>query len=198
MMIHDISGDIAKARPYPGDPKTEINRVKSINTYDGYNLSELYLSAHISTHIDAPLHFVRGGKDVSELDLLYFYGECTVVTLQGVITGEDMDRLLPLCKKRLLIRGEGQAYISSSAVDSLADNGIVLVGTDADSIGADFEIGKVHYGLLNRDIVILENLKLKEIKDGNYVLCAFPLKISGCEASPCRAVLIEGEKLFWF
>ena len=198
MIFHDISGDLAKAMPFPGDMKTEINRVKSINTYDDYNLSEIHCSAHISTHIDAPLHFIRGGKDVSELELSYFYGECTVVSLSGIITGEDMDRLLPYCKKRLLLHGNGQAYISSSAIDSLCENGIVLVGTDSDSIAADFELQKVHYDLLNRDIAILENLKLKDIKDGTYILSAFPLKISGCEASPCRAVLIEGEKLLWF
>lgn len=198
MIFHDISRDIAKVVPYPGDMQTEIKQVKSINNRDGYNLSEIHTSAHIATHIDAPLHYVRGGKDISELDPSYFYGECTVISVTGILTGEHMEKLLPYCKKRVLLHGDGNAFISSTAVEVLADYGVMLIGTDSDSIGAEFEDDKVHYSLLNRDIAILENVNLAGIKDGVYVLSAFPLKISGCEASPCRAILIEGEKMFWF
>ena len=134
---------------------------------------------------------------MSQMDLNAFFGECTVLSIEGILTGEHMDKLLPYCKKRILLHGEKKAFISSSAVDALAANGTLLIGTDGESIGAEFEEGKVHYNLLNSGIAILENTILSDIKDGVYVLSAFPLKISRCEASPCRAVLIEGQKLFW-
>jgi len=41
---------------------------------------------------------------------------------------------------------------------------------------------------------VLEGLNLAGIKDGEYTLCAFPIKVSGAEAAPCRAVLMEQEK----
>lgn len=198
MFFYDISRDLTTTPPYPGDIATSIVRVANIGAESHYNISEIHCNAHSATHIDAPMHSLRTGKDVSQLDLSIFYGECSVISIQGVLTGEHMDKILPYCKKRVLLHGDGKAYISSTAVDSLVDHGVLLVGTDADSIGADFEEEKVHYQLLRSDIVILENLNLSSIKDGVYLLNAFPLKITGCEAAPCRAVLIEGEKAFIF
>ena len=41
---------------------------------------------------------------------------------------------------------------------------------------------------------ILNNLNLENIDDGEYELCAFPIKLGGLEAAPCRAILLEMEK----
>ena len=44
------------------------------------------------------------------------------------------------------------------------------------------------------DIAVLEGLYLEGVEDGTYTLSAFPLKISGVEAAPCRAILIGETK----
>ena len=67
------------------------------------------------------------------LRLSTFYGKCTVITVTGILTGDDMERLLPYCKRRILFHGEGETFLSHSAAIVLADSDVLLVGTDADS-----------------------------------------------------------------
>ena len=126
---------------FDGDPKTEVTKVKSIKNGDDYNLSAISISTHTGTHIDAPLHFSDDGSPISKMRLNTFTGKCTVVTVNGILTGEDMDKIL-------------------------AEAGIA----------------------------ILENLDLSDISDGDYELFAFPIKLGGLEAAPCRAILFEQER----
>ncbi|MDP4119993.1 MAG: cyclase family protein [Bacillota bacterium] len=196
MILHDISRDILKTSVYAGDPESSVEWICQINDGDGYNLSQITVSSHCATHIDAPSHFINGGNTISEQNLKKFYGACTVVTIEGILTGEDMEKLLPYCKKRVLFKGGCRAFVSPSAAIVLADSHVILVGTDAQSIATINDESKTHRELLGSDIAILEGLDLSNIHDGEYLLCAFPLKISGLEASPCRAVLLEQEKGF--
>ena len=193
MIIHDISRDTLTAPVYDGDPETEVTALKSIDG-DGYNLSAISMSVHAGTHIDAPLHFSGDGKAIDQLRLNTFYGKCTVITVEGILTGDDMERLLPYCKRRILFHGEGETYLSQSAAIVLADSDVVLVGTDADSIAPPFDEMKPHLELARAGISVLENLNLSAIDDGEYDLCAFPVKLGGLEAAPCRAILFEMEK----
>ena len=149
---------------------------------------------HAGTHIDAPLHFCPDGKGITDLRLNTFYGKCTVITVKGVLTGEDMDKLLPYCRKRILFRGNGDTYLSHSAAIVLAQSRVVLVGTDAESIAPPFDEVKTHRELGRAEIAVLENLNLSGVDDGEYDLCAFPIKLGGLEAAPCRAILFEQEK----
>lgn len=196
MLLYDVSTEILSAKVYEGDPVPNRNYIKSTDSGDDYNLSEISMCTHTGTHIDAPYHFDFEGKRTEELRLSAFYGKCTVVTIKGILTGQDMEKLLPYCKKRLILHGEGEAYLSLSAAVVIADSGIVLVGTDSLSIATAFDEARVHMELARRDIAVLEGLSLKGIHDGEYTLCAFPLKIADSEAAPCRAILMEQEKGF--
>ena len=101
-----------------------------------------------------------------------------------------MDKLLPHCRPRLLIHGSGNASLELSAARVLTDHGISLVGIDDVSISFDDQEESVHRELLSKGTLILENLDLSDVPDGDYILCALPLKLGGMEASPVRAVLI--------
>ena len=103
---------------------------------DVCNLTAVSMTTHAGTHIDAPLHFWEDGQSIDMLRLNTFYGKCTVIAVQGVLTGADMDRLLPYCKRRVLFRGNGKTFLSLSAAQVLADSKVVLVGTDANSMPA--------------------------------------------------------------
>ncbi len=194
MIIHDISKDIRTSPVYQGDPETNIERIKSIENGDEYNLSYISMTAHAGTHIDAPKHFWEDGKSITELRLNTFFGKCTVITVKGILTGEHMERLLPYCKKRILFHGDGETFLSHSAAIVLANSRVVLVGTDADSIAPSFDEEKTHRELARAGISVLENLNLSAIKDGDYDLCAFPIKLGGLEAAPCRAIILEQER----
>ena len=177
MIIHDISRDTLTTPVYEGDPETEVTAVRSMENGDEYNLSAVSMCVHAGTHIDAPLHFWEEGSPVDDMRLNTFYGKCTVISVEGILTGNDMERLLPYCKRRVLFHGNGKTFLSHSAAIVLAESKVVLVGTDADS-----------------GIVVLENLDLDAVDDGEYDLCAFPVKLGGLEAAPCRAILFQMEK----
>lgn len=194
MFIHDISRDTITTPVYDGDPETKIESIRSIENGDEYNLSLLSMSVHSGTHIDAPLHYFESGSSVDKIRLNTFFGKCTVISVSGVLTGEDMERLLPYCKRRVLFHGEGKTFISHSAAIVLASSRVVLVGTDAQSIAPPFDEDRTHRELARAGIAILENLNLSAINDGEYDLCAFPLKLGGLEAAPCRAIIFEQEK----
>ena len=194
MIIHDISRDTINTPVYDGDPETRAQRIKSIENGDGYNLTEISMSVHSGTHIDAPLHFYDEGSSIDNIRLNTFFGKCTIISVSGILTGEDMERLLPYCKRRVIFHGEGKTFISHSAAIVLAESRVVLVGTDAQSIAPSFDEERTHRELARAGIVILENLNLSAIDDGEYDLCAFPIKLGGLEAAPCRAIILEQEK----
>lgn len=197
MIIYDISRSIPETPPYEGDPETKLDIIESMENGDMYNLSAFSMSSHTATHIDAPYHFDEEGKKIDEIRLAVFYGKCTVVETDRILTGEDMEKIIPKCRKRLLIRGNGMGYIESSAAQVIADSNIVLVGTDAESIAAPFDEYRTHRILALNDKVILENLDLEDINGGSdYTLSAFPIRLDGLEAAPCRAILFEQEKGF--
>ena len=194
MLLYDISTDILTAQVYEGDPKPTLEYIKSTEAGDDYNLSVLSTCMHTGTHVDSPFHFDEDGAKISDMKLSVFYGKCTVVTIKGILTGEDMERLLPYCKRRLLLHGEGEAYLSYSAAVVLADSNIQLIGTDGVSVSTAFDEYRTHLEFARANIAVLEGLNLTGIRDGEYTLCAFPIKVSGAEAAPCRAVLMEQEK----
>lgn len=194
MILYDISRDTLKAKVYPGDPVPQVEYLKSIENDDECNLTKVEICTHTGTHIDAPSHFDSFGNTIDKLRLATFYGKCTVISIEGIITGEDMEKLLPYCRKRILFHGNSKAFLSSSAAVVIAESDVLLVGTDANSIAPDFDEMKTHLKLANGNVAVLEGLDLSGIKDGDYMLCAFPVKLSGLEAAPCRAVLMEQEK----
>ena len=190
MKIIDISREIFTSPCYADDPQPHYRWHKSLYAGDEFNLSVLSMTPHAGTHIDAPVHFIKHGKSVEECSLEKCFGPCTVITISGVLTGEDMDRLLPHCAKRLLIHGNGDAVLELSAARVITENKLLLVGTDGLSIAFNKQEEAVHRELLSNGTVILENLCLDNVQDGRYILSALPLKMSGVEASPVRAVLI--------
>ncbi len=194
MLLYDISREVLTSPVYEDDPKPSVSFLRSIGEGDRYNLSTLSLCTHTGTHVDAPLHFDEDGADIGSMKITQFYGKCTVVTIEGILTGEDMERLLPHCSRRLILHSSGKAFLSVHAARVIADSGLVLVGTDAMSIAPAFNEFETHYALARANIAVLENLYLEGVRDGTYTLCAFPLKLGGLEAAPCRAVLLEEGK----
>lgn len=194
MLLYDISTDLLTAQVYDGDPQPSLEYIKSTENGDDYNLSVLSTCMHTGTHIDSPFHYDSDGSKIEDMKLSVFYGKCTVVTIKGILTGEDMERLLPYCKRRLLLHGDGEAFLSYSAAVVIADSDICLIGTDGISVSTEFDEYRTHMEFARSNIAVLEGLNLAGIRDGEYTLCAFPVKVSGAEAAPCRAVLMEQEK----
>jgi arylformamidase len=72
----------------------------------------------------------------------------------------------------------------------LASLGVTLVGIDTPSVDpADSKTLDSHQQLLRHDMRVLENLVLDDVAPGDYELIALPLKMTGADASPVRAIL---------
>ena len=194
VLLYDISREILSAEVYPGDPEPKTRILSSLNDGARYNLSEVTLCTHTGTHIDAPLHFDDEGEDIASMRISRFFGKCTVVTIEGILTGDDMEQLLPHCSRRLILHSSGKAFLSVSAARVIADSKLVLIGTDALSIAPPFDEAMPHIELARAGIAVLEGLFLDGVEDGEYTLSAFPLKLGGLEAAPCRAILMREKK----
>ena len=191
MKIYDISRDLIKALPYPGDEPPRLRAVHRMKDGESYNLSRLETSMHAGTHVDAPLHFIADGKDIAALPLTQFIGDCVVLTVPKTQLDAMYFMKQPFAP-RILLHGEGQ--LTESAIGYLFNQGCVLIGTNKQSIGSYSNELSVHVALLSYGVAVLENLELRNVPDGRYTLYAAPLKISGAEGAPCRAILVSEEE----
>ena len=196
-MIIDISQEILSCQIYPGDPAPSANKLMDMDKGDLYNLTTFSMCAHNGTHVDAPAHFIPGGKTVDLMPSQAFVGQCDVANHSGLMTGEDRSAIISRAQaagapQRILISGD--SVITADSARVFADAGILLLGVESQSVGPVDAPMAVHKILLSQDIVLLEGLVLTDVSQGVYFLSALPLNIAGAEGAPCRAYLI-GEAL---
>lgn len=199
MKIYDISQEVFGCKVFPGDPAPEKKTLESIEKGSKYNLTAFGMCAHNGTHIDAPFHFINDGKTVDEIRLEAVVGLAYVAEHQSIVTGDDAAKIIekakklnPEAAKRILIKGD--AEVSAEAAKVFASSNILLVGNESQTVGPENAPMEVHLVLLGADVVLLEGIRLSEVPEGVYFLCAAPLNLSGAEGSPCRAVLISAEE----
>lgn len=190
MKVYDISRDLLRTPPYPGDEPPKLTAVHRIKDGEAYNLSRLETSMHAGTHVDAPLHFIQKGKDIASIPPDVFVGDCVVLTVPKTPLDSMYFMKRPFAP-RILLHGKGQ--LTESAIAYLYNQGLVLIGTDSQSVGTYSDELSAHIALLTYGIAVVENLELRGIPDGRYTLCAAPLKIAGAEGAPCRAILFSPE-----
>ena len=203
--IIDISLPITSEMPiWPGDPRPECLPITTIEV-EGMQVSQLTLGTHTGTHLDAPRHFIPGGRTVDLLDPGALVGLCRVIEVksaEGHVSRADLqgfelqagDRVL--LKTRNSHRPAGQRFtpdftaLQPAAADYLYEQGVALVGIDGPSIDAwgagDFPC---HKRLLGADILVVENLVLRNVRAGIYGLIAAPLNLIGADGCPIRALL---------
>ena len=190
MKIYDISQEVFSCAVYPGDPKPEKQILCATAAGDLYNLTAFSMCAHNGTHIDAPFHFLPEGKQVDQLPLDTFAGECFVARHMGDVTADDAQGILAKASgiPRILIAGP--VTVTAEAAQVFAAAGLKLLGNEGQSVGPENAPMAVHKLLLSRDIVLLEAIVLKDIPEGRYFLSAAPLNLAGADGAPCRAYLI--------
>jgi len=210
MKIYDVTVAVSEGVPiYEGDPRVEIESVRSIAGGDNANVSHLCLGAHTGTHVDAPNHFIDGTRRVEDLDIEKLVGPCRVIEVdKSVMSIEpsdfgDLDGV-----ERILFKTRNSAfwnepekgfrtdftYISPEAARVLADAGVKLVGIDylsVEKFGSN-DFG-THITLLKSEIVIVEGLDLRDVPAGDYEITCLPLKYVGGtgDGAPARTILVE-------
>jgi arylformamidase len=204
-MLFDVSLSIEPDMvTWPSDPKVEIELYKDLNKGDSSTVSMMKLGSHTGTHIDAPLHMIKGGKSVDELDLELLYGKVLVVEIKDKksikrkeIEAIDLNGISRIIFKtrnsEIFPKGkfdEEFVYLEPETAEYLVENGTRLVGVDAPSIdGYKCKDHPTHQVLMANSVVIIELLDLSRVKNGMFRLIALPLKIKGGDGAPARVVL---------
>ncbi len=209
--IYDISLPISMKMPvWPGDPKVTVRQVASLEKGDEANISQIRMSVHTGTHIDAPRHFFDNGKTVDQIPLEKLIGEVLVVDV-GEGVSVISDAVLKQCAQfndletasKVLFKTknsnfwkEAPAYfhqdfvgIDTSGAEFLADLNLDLIGVDYLSIAPFTDTDRPHQILLKKEILLLEGINLADVPAGRYNLYCLPLNIEQCEGAPARVIL---------
>ena len=192
-MIIDISQEVFSCNVFPGDPQPQREVLMSISKGDVCNLTKLTMCAHNGTHVDAPFHFINNGKKIDECGLEPFVGDCYVARCEGDVDAAAASDILSKARaagadKRIVIAGK--ATVTESAAKVFADEGVILVGNESQTVGPENAPKKVHDILLGAGVVLLEGVVLTNVSEGKYFLSAAPLNLGGADGAPCRAYLI--------
>jgi len=203
----DVSMPLGPGMPsFPGDPPFHVTVVESLARGGPYNLSTLSFGSHAGTHLDPPRHFANSGTPTDELDLDALNGPCRVVDVApgtGAI-GPDVVSRIPAGTARVLFRTENSARWSRSpeffpdyvgltpdAAEALVARSVRLVGIDSLSVENDPSGAyPVHRTLLRHGVLVLEGLLLAHAAGGEYELECLPLRWTGGDGGPARAVLL--------
>ena len=206
---YDISVPIKQGMSYlildPVPPK--IYRLHDAELGSKVTISMLEILTHTCTHLDAPLHFIRGGSTISDMRLDAVVGPCRVIEIKDkeTIKVSELEKHDIKEGERLLFKTrnspmtyageqfvEDYVYLEGDAADYLAEKKIVLFGLDNITIGYfrdEESIIKTHRALLEAGIYILEDCALGDVPPGEYELLCLPLLIYKGDAAPCRAIL---------
>lgn len=208
MIIYDITVPISNETPiYKGDPGVEISSFKSIASGSTANVSQVAMGVHTATHVDAPNHFIDGAKRVHELDPHKLVGPCRVIEIETSVVAIEPEHVGDISGvSRVLFKTRNSGfwaqpelgfrtdftYLTPATAKLLVDNDIVLVGIDYLSIEKSGSPGHpVHITLLEREVVILEGVDLRNVPAGAYELICMPLKYigGGGDGAPARTML---------
>lgn len=189
---------------WPGDPPVSIERRQDMERGDAYNLSTISMGAHSGTHLDAPVHVIRGGKSIDEMPLEVTVGPARVIEILDAesIKPDELARYRIRRGERILFKTRNSArawktttfvedyvFLSEPAADFLAERGVRLVGVDYLSVGKFRAGAETHRRLFKAGIWVIEGLDLSAVAPGRYFLVCLPLRLTGGDGSPARALL---------
>lgn len=180
---------------------------------DGYETHTIITSNHAGTHVDAPAHFIEGGKRICEysIDELVFNDVCTVDVDVGPgdpIGSGDIE--IPDCDLLLIrtgfesVRGEDtylhdNPWLTPELIDKIRRNfrGIRAIGVDCISISnpehpSEGEMAHLRafteapeYG---EPVLILEDMKLTNAPEVIERVFVVPWTIEGVDSAPCTVI----------
>jgi arylformamidase len=190
---------------WPGDRTVTVSKSSTIGVNDAEaNVTAISLSAHTGTHIDAPLHFMPDGTDITTIPFDHLIGPAKVIHITDAhqITFSELKEADIESGDRLLFRTrnsdsdwsmqpfmEDYVYLSTNAAQYLIKLGVMCIGVDYLSVAGEENGKEVHQLILGEGITIIEGLDLRAIVPGNYEMIALPMKIAGADGAPARVLI---------
>ncbi len=167
------------------------------------NFTWLDFGSHAGTHIDAPFYLFNEKWKSDEVPFDVLMGDCQVIDLTDVddyITVEDLKKH-NIKSTRIMLKTKNSydpmekynpnhVALNEDAAKYLRDLGIKLIGYDYQSFERNGEVN-IHRIFMEQNIICLDNLRLKDTEEKEYDLICLPVKVTGIDAAPSRAILIE-------
>lgn len=215
-MWHDLSQPFYGEVPHSAAlPAPEFETVRDV-TEDRINVQYYSVPTHVGTHVDAPLHFIEGGRSIDEFPLERFVGEGVVLdvskTETAEITLDDLEAADGEVRPDdivLLYTGwyekygsddyEPHPWLSEEVAEYFAEVGPKLVGVD--NITPDIPVPMrpdgwmefpVHRTMLGAEVLIAEHISnLKPFLGRRVEVMGVPIRIRGGDGAPARFLARE-------
>lgn len=173
----------------------------------GFREKKWTLYSHTGTHMDAPAHMMKDGKTLDQFSIDTFRGRGFVLDVR-----ECTEKEIPLSRVKayenliheadyILIQTgweakwdseeyfQGFPALSQDAAEYLVQFELKGIGIDAISIDLmETKTFPIHRILMEKDLLIIENLKNLSLLEGVFDFQAFPLNVEDADGSPVRAV----------
>ena len=205
MKMYDVSAPIFNGMAVY---KNKEEKQPEINTTTNGHVTEsrLSLDVHTGTHVDAPLHMMNDGatfESINQEDLVGKAKVIDVTDVKGAISDKDIEAEDIQEGDFILFKSQNSfeeefnfdfVFVGEDAARYLAERNIRGVGVDGLGIERSQPEHPTHRSLFEKDVIIMEGLRLKDVAAGEYFMVAAPLKLQGTDASPARVLLFEGLK----
>ena len=183
-----------------------------------YVMHEVSFLNHNRTHIEAPYHVVKTGRDVAQMPLEQLCGTCTVLDLTHLepntpVTVEMLQEAaqpaggvkqddVVLCHFGIYRYAEMSPrprtpHFTADAITWLVDSGMKLMGVDTGGIELRSEDPRSrlqfnHHQLMDRGIPLIENVaNMHRLSQPRVTIFCFPVAIQGMDSFPVRRVAME-------
>ena len=226
MIVEDIAGfldrgqivDLSKkvspgSASGPFETGARMYKIEPFLYPPGELMHRISMESHISTHIEAPNHYVtprynRESKDISELPLAAFLGAATLVDCRALpprtAIGREILGREGIKPKDIVLLGNStyapgdRCFLAKDGAEFLVEKSVRMVGIDDTVYGENpeyrlrvFEKYFTHDLLLTHEIPFIEGLaNLDELHAKRFFFMAIPAKMGGLEAFPVRAVAV--------
>ncbi|GGL43265.1 cyclase [Halarchaeum grantii] len=212
MTRHDLTHPLTDGMPvYPGDPTVSVSPAATMAA-DGYRVTELALSTHSGTHVDAPSHLLADGPSLAEYDVGTFSMDAHLVDVEAGPREAIRPDALPADGSADVVvfrtgfdahwgtpRYRDHPYLAPATARELAerDQHVALDAAspdpsppagDADT-DDDPEGYSAHHALFEADRLVFENLRDLDALPSRFRLTAYPLRVEA-DGAPVRAVAV--------
>ncbi len=199
------------------DPATStrtcrIKRFYQESTKDYH--SEATVESHLGTHVETPLHYADGWKDIVDLPVTAFMGRAVLLKLECGPTARVTAAMLDRADKGRVKAGDillltspyhcepfsnrpddRRPYLCRESGEWFVQKRVKCIGF-GDGVAIEHSVKDacdVHEAVMPKDIMFLEVLQnLDQLKSGVFFLIYQPMPIKGLDSCCVRAVAIEG------
>ncbi len=167
------------------------------------NFTWLNFGSHAGTHVDAPYYLFSDKWTSDQIPLERLIGRCQVLDLTHIDDMIDVKHFerCSITQAKVLLKTQNSydpmeeynphhVAMTPAAAHYLIGQGVTTIGYDYQSFERD-GANEIHRILLEKSITVIDNLRLKQAEAKEYQLVCLPIKVTGIDAAPVRAILIE-------